>query len=244
MPPDLIATYTKDLEIELYGEKKLLETFHFFTREGGLFRADEYLVIGGDFQFYLDVYSVGCTTPGYYIDMGCAYLDDGANQQDVTNTLLDFDMEDQLTTKRVGRIAYRDFNFLEDDGVVVTAKQIKSAVVDADFRGAGLASNIYRMLTEKHEHLVCDNMQSISGGSLWASSILTIGEVRVYDTIKTKFIDVLGKLGMGKNGALPWSCHNLTIEEIEMWGRHYNKVEACHHIVNILSKSGLYEELN
>lgn len=235
MPPDLIATYTKDLRIELYGQKELLETFHFFTREGGLFRADEYLVIGGDYQYYLDVYSIGCSTPGFFHEEGASYLDQGIHQEDIVNTLLELGMEDELTTKRVGRIAYRDFNFHESDGVEVTAKQIKSAVIEPDFRGAGLASNIYRMLAEKHGHIVCDNIQSISGGALWASSILSVADVRVYDIKKGKFVDVLGRLGLGINGTIPWSCHALTIEQIAEWDRHYS-LESCHHIVNIISR--------
>lgn len=243
MPPDIIATYNKDLRIELYGQKELLETFYFFTREGGLFRADEYLVTGGDYQYYLDVYSIGCTTPDFFLDFGADLLDSNASQQDIVNTLLDLQMEDELTTRRVGRVAYRDFNFNEDDGARVTAKQIKSAVIDPDFRGAGLASNVYRMLVDKHDHLVCDSIQSISGGSLWASSILAIAEVRIYDTKKCRFIDVLGRLGMGVNGEIPWSCQTLTAGQIAEWGRSYN-LDACHHIVNVISREGLYEDQN
>lgn len=241
MPPDLISSYNKDLSIELFGQKVLLETFHFFTRDGGLFRADEYLITGGDYQYYLDVYSVACTTPDFYVDHGSDLLDSNIHQQDIVNTLLELDMEDELATKRVGRIAYKDFNFHDDDGAVVTAKQIKSAVIEPDFRGAGLASNIYRMLTEKHECLVCDNVQSIDGGSLWASSILAIAQVRAYDIQKKKFIDILGRYGLGINGAVPWSCHMLKAEEIERWGRNYSK-ETCHHIVNVISKNNLFRD--
>lgn len=240
MPPDLIATYTKDLNIELFGGKELLETFHFFTKEGGLFRADEYLVTGGDYQYYLDVYSVGCTTEDFYIEHGSDLLDSGINQQDLVNTLLELDMEDELATKRIGRIAYKDFNFHELDGTTVTAKQIKSAVIDNDFRGAGLASNIYRMLTEKHDYIVCDNVQSIAGGSLWASSILTIAEVRIYDINKRKFVDILGRRGLGINGFVPWSCQALTAEQIMEWGRSYSH-DTCHHIVNVISKDSLFD---
>jgi hypothetical protein len=241
MPPDLIASYTKDLTIELFGQKELLETFHFFTREGGLFRADEYLVTGGDYHYYLDVYSVGCTSSDFYVEHGSDLLDMGVHQLDIVNTLLELDMEDELTTKRIGRIAYKDFNLIETDGTVFTAKQIKSAVIEPDFRGAGLASNIYRMLTEKHDNLVCDNIQSISGGSLWASSILAIAEVRIYDTNKNKFIDILGRMGRGINGFVPWSCQTLTAEQIIQWGREYSH-STCHHIVNVISKESLYQQ--
>ncbi|CQR18769.1 hypothetical protein ACS78V_20890 [Yersinia enterocolitica] len=239
MPPDLIATYNKDLRIAPIGTKEHLETFHFFTREAGLFRADEYLVTGGDYHYYLDVYCLGCTTQDFYVEYGSELDDQNIPQQDLVNTLLEQDMEDEMTTTLIGRIAYKDFNFTENDGRVLTAKQIKSAVIDNDFRGAGLASHIYRMLTDKHEYLVCDNMQSLAGGSLWASSIVSIAEVRIYDIQSNAFIDTLGKGGIGHSGVIPWSCQTLTIEQIEEWGRSFNP-KACHHIVNIISRDNLY----
>ncbi len=243
MPPDIIPTYTKDLTIELFGTRRHLETFHFFTREGGLFRADEYLLSGGDYQYYLDVFSVGCTTPDFYHEHGSDLMDQNVPQHDIVHTLLSLQMEAPQDTKKIGRIAYKDMNLNDDGDILLTAKQIKSAVIDPDFRGAGLASNIYKMLANKHEYLVCDNLQSISGGSLWASSILTIGEVRIYDTRRSKFIDVLGRGGRGIGGNVPWSCQTLTAEQIEEWGRFYNP-DACHHIVNVISRESLYDLLD
>jgi len=241
MPPDLVASYNKDLTIELFGQKELIETFYFFTREGGLFRGNEYLVTGGDYHYYLDVFSVGCATPDFYVEYGCELLDSGVDQIDIVRTLLELEMEEQENTKKIGRIAYNEFNLNESDGAVITAKQIKSAVIDPDFRGAGLARNIYRMLTEKHEYIVCDNIQSISGGSLWASSILAISEVRIYDTKKKSFVDILSRYGLGMNGSVPWSCQTLTAEQITEWGRNYSE-ETCHHIVNVISRSSLYQD--
>ena len=243
MPPDIIPSYTKDLTIELSGTREFLETFHFFTREGGLFRADEYLLGGGDYQYYLDVFSVGCTTPDFFVEHGSDLMDQNVPQHDIVHTLLSLQMENPEKTIKIGRIAYRDMNL--NDGIhgVLTAKQIKSAVIDVDYRGAGLASSIYRMLATKHEYLVCDSMQSISGGSLWASSILTIGEVRIYDIRRSLFIDVLGRGGRGIGGNIPWSCQTLTAEQVEQWGRAYS-VDACHHIVNVISRASLYDTLD
>jgi len=240
MPPDIIPSYTKDLAIELSGQRQHLETFHFFTREGGLFRAEEFLLAGGDYQYYLNVYSVGCSTQDFFIEHGSELMDQLVPQHDIVHTLLSLGMEDVALTRKIGRVAYKDMNLNDGSRGTITAKQIKSAVIDPDFRGAGLASNIYKMLVTKHDYLVCDNMQSISGGSLWASSILTLGEVRIYDIRANKFIDVLGKRGMGVGGCIPWSCQTLTVEQIEQWGRTYNP-DACHHIVNVISRESLNE---
>lgn len=240
MPPDLFATYFADLNIAPIGSKELIGNFHFFTREGGLFRACEHLVTNGDYHFYLDVYSVGCTEDDFFTTQGEDMMDDGVHQDDIVRTLLSFEMEDEIKTKRVGRIGYSDFNFTEIDGHIATGKQIKSAEIDQDYRGAGLASNIYRMLVNKYEHVICDNMQSIAGGSLWASSIITVGEVRVYDSRRCKFIDVLGRGGKGVEGSIPWGCHNLTASEIEQWDRPYS-TDPRHHIVNIISRENLFD---
>lgn len=238
MPPDLIGSYNKDITIELEGSRSHLETTFFFTVEGGLFRAEEYVLIDGAYHFYLDVYLIGCSTTDFYLEHGGELYDDGMLHDDIVENLLALDMEDHDATKKIGRVAYKNI-LLQDQGFVISAKQIKSVVIDGDYRAAGLARNIYKLLTLKHDYVVCDNTQSISGGSLWASSILTIGEVRIYDTRLNAFVDVLAKEGKGMGGMVPWSCQTLTVAQIEEWGRTFNP-NSCHHIVNVISKDALY----
>ncbi|MDU4943818.1 MAG: hypothetical protein E6X23_20155 [Mixta calida] len=238
MPPDLIGSYNKDITIELDGVKNHLETSYFFTLDGGLFRANEYVLNGGSYPYYLDIFQVGCTEPGFYQDYGTDLHHEGMSHHDIVENLLSLDMEHDAATKKIGRVAYKDL-LLQDKGFVISAKQIKSVVIDRDYRAAGLARNVYKMLTLKHEYIVCDNIQSISGGSLWASSILSIGEVRIYDTRLNAFVDVLAKEGKGIGGLIPWSCQTLTVEQIEEWGRTFNP-NSCHHIVNVISKDALY----
>lgn len=238
MPPDLIGSYNKDITIELDGVRHHLETSYFFTLDGGLFRAEEYFLDGGSYHYYLDIFLVGCTDPDFYQEHGADLHFQGMSHHDIVENLLSLEMESESATKKIGRVAYKDF-LLQDDGFVISAKQIKSVVIDRDYRGAGLARNVYKMLTLKHEYIVCDNTQSISGGSLWASSILSIGEVRIYDTKRKSFVDVLGKEGKGLGGSIPWSCQTLTAEQMVEWGRTFNP-DCCHHIVNVISKDALY----
>lgn len=100
MPPDIIPSYTKDFTIEFFGTRQHLETFHFFTREGGLFRADEYLLSGGDYQYYLDVFSVGCTTPDFFHEYGSDLMDQNVPQHDIVHALLSLEMESAQDTKK------------------------------------------------------------------------------------------------------------------------------------------------
>jgi len=139
-------------------------------------------------------------------------------------------------------VAYNDFNFVEEGGNTLTGKQIKSAVIDTDFQSAGLAREVYKMIVKKHDFLVCDNVQSIAGGALWASSIIRIAEVRIYDSQQKTFLDTLGPEARGIGGFIPWSCQHLSVDEIMMkWGRPFD-VKCCRHIVHVIYKDRLIEE--
>ncbi|HHH0485785.1 TPA: hypothetical protein ACPZO0_002156 [Yersinia enterocolitica] len=242
MPPDLIPEYNKDLSISLFGDKRLIESFYFFTRDAGLLRADEYIVSGGDYHYYLDVYLLGCQTEGFFIEHGCDLDDDGVPMTDLVHTLLELDMVDDNRTKKIGRVAYNDFNFIEEGGYTLTGKQIKSAVIDRDFQSAGLAREVYKMIVKKHDFLVCDNVQSIAGGALWASSIIRIAEIRIYDSQQKTFLDTLGPEAKGISGTLPWSCQHLSVDEImNKWKRPFDD-KCCRHIVHVIYKDKLIDE--
>ncbi len=74
MAPALIPSYNKDLNITPFGEKRLIESFYFFTAEAGLLRADEYIVSAGEYQYYLDVYQLGCSTEDFFWSMVATFL--------------------------------------------------------------------------------------------------------------------------------------------------------------------------
>lgn len=242
MAPALIPSYNKDLNITPFGEKRLIESFYFFTAEAGLLRADEYIVSSGEFQYYLDVYQLGCSTDDFFLDYGSDLLDSKVPMQDLVNTLLGLDMVDDNKTIRIGRIQFNDFNFIEENGQMMTGKQVKSAVIAQDFQSAGLAREIYQMLARKHEFLICDNIQSIAGGALWASSIIRIAEVRIYNSRTKKFMDILGPGARGVSGTLPWSANDLSVDEIVRWGRAYDDENCCRHIVHVICKDRLIDE--
>jgi hypothetical protein len=138
MAPALIPSYSKDLSITPFGEKLLIESFYFFTLEAGLLRADEYIVSAGEYQYYLDVYQLGCSTDDFFLDHGLDLIDMNIPMQDIVNTLLALDMVDDNKTIRIGRIQFNDFNFIEENGQMMTGKQVKSAVIAPDFQSAGL----------------------------------------------------------------------------------------------------------
>lgn len=70
------------------------------------------------------------------------------------------------------------------------------AILD-DYQAGGVARNVYKCLLLKHEYIVCDNLQTIGGGSLWVSGMTSIGEVRIYDTIQKNSLMCYQRLAVG-----------------------------------------------
>ncbi|MGJ0578476.1 hypothetical protein ACR71G_10335 [Xenorhabdus bovienii] len=241
MAPNLISSYSKDLSKKpSYVSKSVIdEYYHLSLEDDDLLKITEYALVGSEYHFYSDIIYMGCTTSGFYSEHAenlreCKYCTD-----QIIEELLSLDMHEPSEDILIGRIAYNDFNFVEH-GLAKTGKQIKGVYIDTDFQGAGIASSIYGSLLSKHEHIVCDNIQSLSGGSLWASKLIKLGEVRIYDVAKKTFSDVLTPHGIGMNGIIPWSAIDLPFSELSKWGEKPLSTESCHHIVNIISKDKLY----
>lgn len=86
--------------------------------------------------------------------------------------------------KVVGRFAYNDFPFVGVDGNEYLGKQIKGAYLEPPYDSARIGSTAYRFILDKYRHLVCDNLQTILGASMWSGTMRRYGEVMIYDTVK------------------------------------------------------------
>ncbi|MBS9437117.1 hypothetical protein EAE91_08000 [Photorhabdus noenieputensis] len=240
MAPDLNDSYIKDLSRKPDCIKEeIVEKFYHLSKDGDLLEVIEYLLSGGEYHYYIGIIRLGCFTEDYYKSQSLEMLDSGYDEQEIIQYLIDLDMNNPDEDELIGRIAYNDFNFY-DDGIKKTGKQIKGAFISPDYQAAGLGRSIYRRLVLKHNHIICDNIQSVAGGTLWASGIIALADVRVYDTMRHKFIDVLTEGGIGINGVKPWSVTHLSMSELSRWEPNSMSHDCCHHIVNIISKDKLY----
>ncbi|MBE8597932.1 hypothetical protein [Xenorhabdus sp. BG5] len=240
MAPDLNDSYTKNLSIKPYSiREEVIEKFYHLSMGGDLLEVIEYLLIGGDCHNYIEIIRLGCSTEEYYKECAFEMRDSGHNDSEIINYLLALDMRNTDDDDLIGRIAYSDFDFYEN-GIKKTGKQIKGAFISPEYHMAGLGRALYKSLVLKHEHLICDNIQSIAGGSLWASGMIKLADVRVYDTVKREFIDRLDKGGVGVGGIKPWSATRLPMRELSRWEPNSISHDSCHHIVNIISKDNLY----
>ncbi|KGM29913.1 hypothetical protein KS18_03360 [Photorhabdus luminescens] len=236
MAPDLNDSYTKDLSRKPDCIKEeIVGKFYHLSKGGDLLEVTEYLLSGSEYHYYIGIIRLGCFTDDYYRSQSLEMLDSGYSEGEIIQHLIDLDMHNPDEDELIGRIAYNDFIFY-DCGIKKTGKQIKGAFISSDYQAAGLGRSIYRRLVLKHDYIICDNIQSVAGGTLWASGIITLADVRVYDTIRHEFVDVLTEGGIGINGVEPWSATHLSMSELSRWEPNSISHDCCHHIVNIISK--------
>lgn len=240
MAPNFTSSYSKDLNRKPECEREdEIESFHYLTVEGDLLKITEYALTGSEFHYYSKIVALGCTTEGFYADHAEFLRSHRFSDEHIIGELLELGMHAEEDDTLIGRIAYNDFTFF-DGSAIKTGKQIRGVAILDDYQAGGVARNVYKCLLLKHEYIVCDNLQTIGGGSLWVSGMTSIGEVRIYDTIQKKFIDVLSKAGCGYNGIIPWSAEGLSQADIAKWEPRKLSMDSCHHIVNIISKDRIY----
>ncbi|MEI9716310.1 hypothetical protein [Moellerella wisconsensis] len=240
MAPNFTSSYSKDLNRKPECEREdEIESFYYLTSEGDLLMITEYALTGSEFHYYSKIVALGCTTEGFFADYSAQMRGLRFSDEHIVGELLELGMHDEEEDILIGRVAYNDFTFF-DGSVMKTGKQIRGVAILDDYQAGGIARNVYKCLLMKHEYIVCDSWQTIGGGSLWASGMTSIGEVRIYDTIKKKFIDVLSNTGCGYKGIIPWSAEGLSQSDIAKWEPRKLSMDPCHHIVNIISKDRIY----
>ncbi|HEK3119613.1 TPA: hypothetical protein SMV40_002114 [Proteus mirabilis] len=241
MAPDLVDSYSKNLNVKPYStSEQEVDKFYHLSADGDLLEVVEFILNGGDYDFYIEIYKAGCTDPDFFREQALEKLNDGDTEDLIIDYLLSLDMLDDSEGELVGRIAYNEFTF-KKGSEIKSGKQIKAAFIADDYRSGGLGRSIYKRLVYKHEHIICDNIQSVAGGTLWASGIITLAGVDVYDTRNECIIGVLGDNFLATNGMKPWSAINIkSVQSLDRWDANSLAEESRHHIVNILSRENLF----
>lgn len=240
MSPNFTASYSKKLNRKPECDSEAeIDSFYYLTREGDLLKITEFALTGSEFHFYSQIIALGCSTEDFYASYAEELRSLKFSDEHIIGELLELGMHDEDEDTLVGRVAYNDFTFY-DGKVLKTGKQIRGIEIKDDYQSVGVAKNVYRCLLMRHDYIVCDNIQTLGGGALWASGMTSIGEVRIYDTIQGRFVDVLTSYGCGRNGIIPWSAQGLTQMDLARWEPRKLSMESCHHIVNIISKDAIY----
>lgn len=240
MSPNFTNSYIKDLSKKPECIKEeIIEIFFYLTNEGDLLKITEFTLIGSEYHYYSDIILMGCSTEDFYSNYSLDLRALGYSDSQIINILLELEMHDEKEDFLIGRIVYNNFSFV-DNLTIKIGKQIKGITLLEDYRAIGIARHIYKKLLIKHEYLICDNLQTLCGGSLWVSGMTKIGEVRIYDTIRKIFIDTLTHYGSGTKGVIPWSYYGLSLIDISRWEPRKLSMDCCHHIVTIISKDKIY----
>lgn len=241
MTPNFTKSYSKNLKHKPFSNSETeIDTYHYLSSDGDLIKVTEYALIGGEFNYYCELVAMGCGTEDFYSDHTMALRKARLKEWQIIEELLSLDMHQPSEDILIGRVAFNDFNFY-DGSALKTGKQIRGIEILGSHQGVGVAKQIYKHLLLKHDYLVCDHVQTILGGRLWAQGMIKIGEVRIYDCIKKQFVDVLTPYGDGVKGTIPWSAIGLDQYDMAKWGAKMKlSPESCQHLVHIISKDKLY----
>nr|WP_314266049.1 hypothetical protein [uncultured Moellerella sp.] len=241
MSPNFTRNYSKDLNRKPDCEKEIkIDSFYYLSREGDLLKITEFALIGSEYDYYAEIISMGCGTDGFFAEYAMLLRARNIPGEKIIEELLSSGMHYEEEDRLIGRIAYKDFTFF-DCGITKMGKQIRGVTLRDNYQGMGVARHIYKGLLLKHNYLICDNLQTIGGASLWAAGMVKIGEVRIYDTLQKSFIDTLTPYGCGVNGIIPWSAQGLSQMDMASWEPRKLSMDSCQHIVNIISKDQIYD---
>lgn len=239
MAPTLDSAYSKDLsEFPHPGETRVAR-FGFLINEASLYKISEIQIIEpeDDICLYVSMERVGAYDQSQLSEFILDRADEGATEEEIIKELLRSGLLDDSKNSIAGRIALREYSFVEND-TEVESYQVAGVETVRALRQRGLCHSTYLFLLHRYEHLVCDDNQTIPGAKIWAGPLMRTGDVRIYNAKTEKFEDVLGEYGMGKNtGFLPWNRGLLLDPELSSWLPNKVQINVQKFIVLIISRS-------
>ncbi|MCD2286640.1 hypothetical protein IPF19_16720 [Escherichia coli] len=247
MAPTLDSAYSKDLsEFPHKGETRVVR-FGFLINEASLYKISEIEIIEpeDDICLYVSMERVGAHNQGDLSEFILDRADEDAPEEEIIKEVLQSGLLDENKNTIAGRIALREYSFVED-GNEIECYQVAGVETVRERRQRGLCHRTYLFLLHWYEHLVCDDTQTIPGAKIWAGPLMRTGDVRIYNAKTETFEDVLGEYGMGKEtGFLPWNRGLLLDAELSSWLPNKVQVNVQKFIVLIISRKtrtpvGLY----
>ncbi|HBR1318359.1 TPA: hypothetical protein L9L16_003981 [Klebsiella quasipneumoniae subsp. quasipneumoniae] len=238
MAPTLDSSYSKDLsEFPHPGETRVVR-FGFLINEASLYKISEIQIIDpeDDICLYVSMERVGANDQKQLSEFILDRADEGATEEQIIKELLRSGLLDDSKNSIAGRIALREYSFVEND-TEVECHQVAGVETVRKLRQRGLCHSTYLFLLHWYEHLVCDDTQTIPGAKIWAGPLMRTGDVRIYNAKTQTFEDVLGEYGMGKNtGFLPWNRGLLLDPELSSWLPNKVQVNVHKFIVLVISR--------
>lgn len=243
MAPSLIGdNYIKDLSsAPSFPGRRFVSHLSYFILPDDVIvlRLTETTYEQADYDHIAVVEEVLFTDPDFianYIDL--LRGEEGLDDDEIVEKIVALDMENKERHEVIARFAYDKFSFLDRDGQFAQGKQIRGAYVAPERAGVGLAGQIYRHLAMIHNHLICDNTQTVYGAALWATTVRNVaGRVDIYNAAKQEYIEELGSGAIGINGCIPWDIGNLNPSNLAKWQQYpfHPVIQHCYYLVLIIS---------
>ena len=244
MAPTVISgRYAKDLSKSpsLSGGFFVSKIYEFIVPDDTLiYRIIETTYDKADYRYVAEVYELAFHSPDFIEEQIDLLREDGKTDDEVVKQIIALGMEDEQNSLIVGRFAYDDFDFLDQNKQPACGIQIRGAFVAPQKAGVGLAGQIYRQFALIYGHLICDNNQTEYGAALWAGTIRDlVGRVDIYDCVAQQYIEELDDLATGAKGFIPWDLTTVTyphVFQMSRWKNYPFQITSCRHIVLIVSR--------
>lgn len=140
---------------------------------------------------------------------------------------------------QIARFVYKDFLFRSRAGTE-TGIQIKGAFVQPSKEKKTMARTVNAFLLNWYRHIISDNHQTVFGAKIWASGMLQVGRVQVYDDTQKHFVDILAQGGIGIDGFKPWDALRLSEQQISHWNPNALSIDPADKILAIVSAIDRY----
>lgn len=239
MAPTLNSAYSKDLSEFPHSGETRVSHYGFLINEASLFKISEITIVNpeDDIVLYTLIEKVGAFDQEQLMEFVLDRADKEISEEDIIKELLTSEIIDESKNTVAGRIALREYSFIEENGDEVNSYQVAGVETVKTIRQRGLCYRTYLFLLHWYTHLVCDDTQTIPGAKIWAGPLMRTGDVRIYNAKTTKFEDVLGEFGVGKNtGLIPWNRGKLLDMELSTWNPNRIQITVQKFIVLVISR--------
>lgn len=243
MGPSIIVSYTKDLNSFPDCDFRIKHRVgYLISPVFDVLRLTEWKLTNSPekYSYCVTVSIVGGEDNAWLRELALDLRLDDKSEEDVIHYIrgLVGESEDDHETQ-IARFVYKDFLFRTRAGTE-TGIQIKGAFVQPSKEKKAITRTVYAFLLNWYRHIISDNHQTVYGAKVWASGMLQVGRVQVYDDTQKHFVDILAQGGIGIDGFKPWDALRLTEQQISHWNPNALSIDPADKILAIASAVDRY----
>ncbi|EER1100827.1 TPA: hypothetical protein ACN1CU_000319 [Escherichia coli] len=246
MSPSFIAEYSKVLsDFPECEAREKIRVGYMVNSDFSVLRLTEWSLIGSNYDYCLTVSFVGDPDADWLQEHAMDLDEQGYSEAEIVHSVRELvgDEQEDDDGIQIARFVYKRFQFRSQKGSHLGV-QIKGAFVTPSKEQKGLARRVYNFLLNWHDHVVCDDHQTVYGARIWAVGMLLVGRVQIYDNLNKEFIDVLVEGGIGQNGVKPWDALLLNSEaQLRHWNPMAVSIDPSSQILTIISKEDRHIEV-